>query len=223
MTHVLDRPVWNALTSAWADRSQGTAAVRQLDPAFGPFAAAADRAAPSLTDLTPGPDGLWIVEREPFNAPEGFIIARQATLNQMLAKSVTPGAVDFDIIPLTDADGPEMLTLARLTKPGPFAARTHELSAFIGIRHEGRLVAIAGERMRMPGFAEVSAVCTHPDFRGRGYAPGLMRQVMQRILDRGEQPFLHTYRDNPIAIRLYESLGFEYRATMRLTILDKPD
>ena len=89
-----------------------------------------------------------------------------------------------------------MLALATLTRPGPFFARTHQLGAFIGVKQDGRLVAMAGERMQPTGFTEVSGVCTHPDPRGRGYAGGLMRQVAARILARGETPFLHAYADN---------------------------
>ncbi|MEI9963878.1 MAG: GNAT family N-acetyltransferase [Caulobacteraceae bacterium] len=104
-----------------------------------------------------------------------------------------------------------MLALATLTQPGPFFARTHQLGDFIGVKQEGRLVAMAGERMRPTGFTEVSGVCTHPDWRGRGYAAGLMRLVAARILARGETPFLHVYASNTGAIALYEALGFRLR------------
>ncbi|MDC7684089.1 GNAT family N-acetyltransferase [Asticcacaulis sp. BYS171W] len=217
--HILDRPVWNALNTGWAHLALGSDRVRQLDPAFGPFAATADGTPEALSDLSPGPDGLWIVERDAMKPRGGLTVARTAPLHQMIAPAVPDfPPPDFDVVPLEATDGPEMLALAQLTKPGPFAERTHELSAFIGVRQDGRLAAMAGERMRVPGFAEISAVCTHPDFRGRGYAAGLMRRVMQRIAARGDVPFLHTYPDNDAAITLYKGLGFEYRVSMVATI-----
>lgn len=218
--HPLDRPVWNALGTGWAHLALGSDRARQLDPAFGPFAATADGSPEALTDISAGPDGLWVVERHAVKPVNGLTVARTAALHQMIAPTVPdfpPPA--FEVVPLKAVDGPEMLALAQLTKPGPFAERTHELSAFIGVRQEGRLAAMAGERMQLPGFAEISAVCTHPDFRGRGYAAGLMRLVMQRIATRGDVPFLHSYPDNAAAITLYKGLGFEYRAAMVATIL----
>ena len=112
-----------------------------------------------------------------------------------------------------------MVELAALTKPGPFLIRTHELGGYIGIRDQGRLVAMAGERFKLPGFTEVSAVCTHPDYRGRGYAAALTLAVATRIAARGETPFLHTFASNINAIRLYEKLGFVLRTPMSVTVL----
>ena len=121
---------------------------------------------------------------------------------------------------LDEADAPDMLALALLTRPGPFRARTHRLGRFIGVREEGRLIAMAGERMRMPGYAEVSGVCTHPDFRGRGLAGRLMRQVMQTMQARGETPFLHAYASHENTIALYRTLGFEVRAELPMRVLN---
>jgi predicted GNAT family acetyltransferase len=149
----------------------------------------------------------------------GTIVSRTATLAQMVAEAIIPGTGDVDFVTLTDMDAPEMRTLAALTKPGPFASLTHRLGGFIGVKREGRLVAMAGERMRLDGFTEVSGVCTHPDHRGRGYAGALMRTVASRMLARGETPFLHSYADNATAIALYESLGFRTRAAINMAVL----
>src|SRR6185437_12341711 len=102
-----------------------------------------------------------------------------------------------------DEDGPQMLKLAALTEPGPFFERTHQLGDFIGVKEDGRLIAMAGERMRPDAFTEISGVCTHPDFRGRGYAAALTMEVAARIRARGDTPFLHVYAANAAAIRLY--------------------
>jgi predicted GNAT family acetyltransferase len=112
------------------------------------------------------------------------------------------------IVELADKDSPEMLELTTLTKPGPFGPRTHELGYYAGIRENGKLVAMAGERLKVPRFTEVSAVCTHPDHLGKGYAATLMSEVMRSIRARGETPFLHVRADNTRAIAIYERLGF---------------
>jgi predicted GNAT family acetyltransferase len=116
-----------------------------------------------------------------------------------------------------------MFDLARLTQPGPFFGRTHRLGDFVGVKTAaGRLAALAGERMRLPGFTEVSGVCTHPDHRGHGYAAALTSLVAGRIEARGETPFLHVFAHNTGAIRIYEALGYRIRCEMKLTLLGRP-
>ena len=118
---------------------------------------------------------------------------------------------DGDVVEL-GADGvPEMLDLVARTRPGPFRPRTREMGAYLGIRENGRLVAMAGERLRPPGWTEISAVCTAPEARGRGHAARLVRALTARIEARGERPFLHVAEENTGAIALYERLGFEVR------------
>ena len=112
-----------------------------------------------------------------------------------------------------------MRALALMTKPGPFLPLTHRLGRFVGIREEGRLIAMAGERMRVPGFAEVSGVCTHPEHRGRGHAKGLMQVVVRTMLQRGETPFLHAYAAHEATVALYETLGFRIRARMHMMVI----
>lgn len=119
---------------------------------------------------------------------------------------------------LTPSDSPSMVALAALTEPGPFRLRTIELGNFYGIFHDDQLVSMAGKRMHVPGFVEVSGVCTHPDARGRGYARTLMHIVINEIEQSGCTPFLHAWHDNP-ATRLYESLGFSLTRTFHLSVL----
>ena len=128
---------------------------------------------------------------------------------------------DPELVELGLADSPEMLALATLTKPGPFGTRTHELGAYVGIRCEGKLVAMAGVRLKVPGYTEVSAVCTHPNHIGKGYARLLMTEIMRRIRERGETPMLHVRQDNARAVGLYERLGFRTRKQMHFAVLRK--
>ena len=116
-----------------------------------------------------------------------------------------------EILRLGQEDSPEMVALATLTKPGPFGRRTHELGTYLGIRCDGKLVAMAGERLKVPGYTEVSAVCTHPDHLGKGYARALMTEIMRGIREGGDIPMLHVRADNARAIELYERLGFRTR------------
>jgi len=154
--------------------------------------------------------------------PSGLAVASEALCHQMIAPALTPGAEPaFEVVPLTEDDAPQMFALAMLTKPGPYFARTHRLGDFVGVKEDGRLIAMAGERMRPTGFTEVSGVCTHPDARGRGYAGGLMRLVAGRIVARGETPILHVYAHNTGAIGLYETLGFTLRREVTMTVLTR--
>ena len=230
--HVLDRPVWSALTGRQAGLAVGPAVgdgrALRYDPDYGLFAAAADGSAESLAALAalvpgPGAGGVATVEAAgPVSLPgtEGAV----HSVWQMVAERLSPAgaAGDFEIQDLSEDDAPAMLALATLTAPGPFFARTHQFGQFVGVKDaDGRLVAMAGERMKPEGFTEVSGVCTDPAHRGRGLAGSLMRVVAGRILDRGEVPFLHSYAHNTGAIGLYQSLGFVLRREMTMTMLTR--
>jgi predicted GNAT family acetyltransferase len=221
-THPLDRPVWNALTTRQAHLAQGDARALRFHPDYGLFAASVDGG--NLLALIPSGGGVALVEAQDAPPPPGAAVMQHAILNQMIATAITRGDATFEVVPLGDGDAAEMLALATLTEPGPFFRRTHQLGGFIGVKQAGKLVAMAGERMKLVDaflgdFTEVSGVCTHPEHRGRGYAGGLMRIVAQRILARGETPFLHVYAHNAGAIALYEALGFHRRAAMHMTVL----
>ena len=225
MTHPLDRPIWTSLATRQQPLGFGDDRARRFDPAYGVFAAAADRSGESraaLTALVREHGVAALVEAQPPDVPPDLAVASRAGLWQMAADPaeltiVTP---DFAYEPLTDADGPEMLALATLTKPGPFFARTHELGDFVGVKQDGVLVAMAGERLKPDGFTEVSGVCVHPDHRGHGYAAGLMSVVAERILARGETPFLHVFDDNRPAIAIYERLGYRLRTEMIMLMVE---
>jgi predicted GNAT family acetyltransferase len=222
--HNLDRPVWSALTTRQAHLALGDARAVRMAPAYGLFAAAADESPASLAALSAlvPPDGqIALVETGDIPRLAGAVVTAQAQCHQMVATRLAPAESDFAIVPLDEADAPEMLALATLTKPGPFFARTHALGDFVGVKQDGRLVAMAGERMRPVGFTEVSGVCTHPDYRGRGYAAGLIRAVAGKICARGETPFLHAYSSHTETIALYERLGFTLRRLVTITVLGR--
>jgi ribosomal protein S18 acetylase RimI-like enzyme len=222
-SHPLDRPVWNALTSRQTDCALGEGLARRFAPQYGPLTGAHDASPESqaaLAALPDAPDGLWLLEAQPVAAPEGMVVTHSADCVQMVADGpVAAPDPDFAFVDLTEADAEEMLALATLTRPGPFAARTGRLGAFIGVKQDGVLIAMAGERMRPVGYTEISGVCTLPDHRGKGVAGALISVGMARIKARGEIPFLHSYTSNSAAIGLYESLGFRVRQAAVLTVL----
>jgi predicted GNAT family acetyltransferase len=232
MPHPLDRAVWNALNGRLSHltTADSTALARRIDPEVGVFLSAADgsdegRAA--LDALALAHPGAGMVERSdgPMAAvlPRSVAVARQVDLVQMTCTALTPsrapGGRDLAYETLTEADGPAMLALATLTKPGPFRSSTRRLGPFIGVKRDGRLIAMAGRRLRVEGFTELSGVCTHPDHRGQGLAAALSRAVVAEILATGEGAFLHAFAEHPATIAFYRSLGFEVRAPMTYTIL----
>jgi len=224
VSHPLDRPIWSALTSArQASLAVGANGALRFAPGYGVFAASIDQSLESLAAMAvlERPEGvICTVEAEPIPVPPGLSVVKEATLAQMVLVELTPAkARDIAIEPLTEADAPAMLALATLTEPGPFFDKTHRLGDFFGVKQDGRLLAMAGERMKPDGFTEVSGVCAHPDARGRGYAGALMRTVIEQILARGETAFLHSYADNAGAIALYRALGFEVRSEMAMRML----
>jgi ribosomal protein S18 acetylase RimI-like enzyme len=224
MTHPLDRPVWNALTSSQAHLAIVTGAAVRMDPDSGPFAAArdaGDEAQAALAATLTGPDDrIGVVEREAWPVPEGTRVLGGGDLVQMVWDAPPPGGPDDPRIRrLGERNARAMAALAHATEPGPWGPRTHRYGDYYGIRVGRKLAAMAGERMRLPGLAELSGVSTWPEFRGQGLASVLVRRTVRGLLERGETPFLHCYAANAGAIALYEKLGFRTRARICFTIL----
>lgn len=223
MSRDLDRPVWASLQHQphWAI---GDERARRFKADINRFAATPDESPASLAALAalvqPGDDAVFLAQVPPPVVPPGLVAVKEALAVQMMATRVLEADEGVEV--LTDADAAEMLVLATLTEPGPFLPRTHTMGRFIGLRVGGRLAAMAGERMRFPGHVEVSGVCTHPDFRGRGLARRLSAAVTADIQRRGEQAFLHAWTTNTTAIALYESLGFVTRTLVNIAVLKRP-
>jgi predicted GNAT family acetyltransferase len=216
----LDQPVWSALTTRQSHFAVGNSLAVRFAADVSPFAAARDdspECLAALGELVPA-HGTMIV-MQVWTPQPGIVVEKTALVVRMVAADAITTEDASAIQPLTEADAPEMLALATLTEPGPFLARTHRLGSFWGIKENGRLVAMAGERLRPPGFTEVSGVCTHPDARGRGYARILSSFVARQIVARSETPFLHAYATNTNAIRLYEALGFAVHRHVTVAML----
>lgn len=223
--HPLDRPVWGSLTTHLAPLGAGGALAKRFRPDVNLFASARDDSPPALAalaELVPPDDHVYLLQVPAIVLPPGCVATKEAAGVQMVAtRSLRDEGPFDDVRPLGDADAPEMLALARLTEPGPFLERTHTMGRFVGVRIDGRLAAMAGERMHVPGYTEVSGVCTHPDFRGRGLARRLSAAVAVAIEARGECPFLHAWRSNRAAIALYESLGFVLRTEVNVAVVER--
>lgn len=221
--HPLDRPIWSCLTGRQAALAEGDARALRIDRGYGPFGAARDaeaEAQAALAALVPEVGELWIVEGEEWPVPPGTRAVKRATLTQMVADAAPDLPLQADaIVALGESDAAEMTALAEHAQPGPWGPKTRLYGPFYGIRQDGRLVAMAGQRMLMPGMAEVSGVSTYADYRGRGYARALICHVMRAMVARGEQPFLHSYAHNAGAIALYESLGFRIRREMAVLVI----
>jgi predicted GNAT family acetyltransferase len=224
MNHPLDRPIWSALTTRHAGLARGTPAALRYDSDISPFAAPADQGADSLAALDrlvqPG-EVVVLVQRDPILLPPGLVAVGAARAVQMIATGTTPAPDDERLHRLGADDEADMYELASLTRPGPFARRSMHLGEFWGVRHQGRLVAMAGERLRQGEWAELSAVCVHPDSRGQGLGRLLSSHMTSRIQAKGERPYLHAFETNLGAIGLYNSLGFEQRATLNVTLASR--
>jgi GNAT superfamily N-acetyltransferase len=223
-SHPLDNSVHSALTGPHTHFAQrrGNASRYPLD--VSPFMALPD--SPDDADWADiatlaGPGGDVTLTALTVEPPDVWEVVTRITVLQLIDDGIA-AAPDQEAVRLTEADVPEMLALAERTKPGPFLPRTIEMGAYLGIRHGGRLVAMAGERLRLPGWTEISGVCTDADWRGQGLGTRLMLAVAAGIRERGETPFLHVIESNTNAVRLYESLGFRLHRTATLVITRPP-
>jgi len=215
--HLLDNPIFNALSTCQANFVESYGVLRRFPPEVTPlggFPEPNDEAFAASRALLSKGGSLGVFLPSRMAPPDSLEIMLEGPLLQMILEndSLLPKpSKTHEFIELGPADVPEMVELATLTKPGPFATRTHEMGTYLGIRKDGKLVAMAGERLKLPGYTEISAVCTHPDHLGHSYAGFLMTALAERMRSRGEVPFLDVRPENTRAVQLYERLGFRNR------------
>jgi GNAT superfamily N-acetyltransferase len=226
--HVLDNPVWHALTGPQATVAEGDGRAVRFDPEVSVFGAVPDEPTGESWDALGalvGARGHVVVVRDVVPVPPGWTERFRAPGTQMVCDHPAIGVPDgrgTEIERLGPADVPAMMDLVERAQPGPLLPRTIELGTYLGVRDGGALVALTGTRLRLPGFTEISAVCTDAAHRGHGLAKILVGQLVDEVLDRGEVACLHAVSTNTPAIRLYEALGFTTRREMDFALLAPP-
>ncbi|MGQ4418842.1 GNAT family N-acetyltransferase [Streptomyces sp. SAS_269] len=223
--HVLDNPALASLTGPHAHFAERRGRVLRYPLDVSPWLALPDDPdADDWADLAAlaGPGAEVPLSGYVGEVPDGWEVTFRSEGVQLVDDGLA-AAPDPEAVPLGPRDVPEMLDLVRRTRPGPFLARTVELGTYLGVRREGALIAMAGERLRPPGWTEVSAVCTDPAHRGEGLAGRLIRAVAHGVRERGEKPFLHASARNTNALRLYESLGFRPRRRTAFLVARAPE
>jgi predicted GNAT family acetyltransferase len=217
----LDHPVWEALTSGHAGMSRSNGAARRYPSLVSPLAALREptpSAFSELARLVAPEEHVGLVTAEPISVPAGWQIFRTRSIEQMVCTELT-GDSDSSPLELGPSDVPEMMALAAATEPGPFLPETIRMGRYFGVRAEdGVLIAMAGERLKLDGFTEISAVCTHPEFRGRGHARRLVAFLVAQTLREGRVAFLHVKGENTAKV-VYEKLGFYVRRAVELTVI----
>jgi predicted GNAT family acetyltransferase len=225
--HALDHPIWHALSTVHAHYAEGDDLAKRYPVDVSPLAAVREQspqAYASLGELL-GPEDVAVFFLDaPPRVPEKWRLLQHLEMHQMICHTppTQTSVPDSVIEPLGDSDIPQMRQLAEATEPGPFRSRTIEFGGYQGIRDAGRLVSMTGQRLRVPGFTEVSAVCTYPEYRGRGYAQALVSTVSQGIFARGETPILGVRLDNSAAVRVYKRAGFTIRRNLHVVVVKKP-
>lgn len=223
MEQVLDNPAWHALISGNSNLAYGTDTVKFFDKDVAPFVGFNENSVENFDALYEliTHDGLVaFVSPHQTAIPGKWKLLRHVPCLQMVHKG-SVAQVNADIIDLTNAHVPQMLALTELTKPGPFRQRTIDFGPFQGIFENEKLVAMAGQRMAPLPYVEVTAVCTHSDHTGKGYAKQLLLSQVSRIIREGYIPFLHVRDDNHRAIKVYESVGFVTRTDIHFYMLRK--
>ena len=217
----LDNPIWFALTTEHRLLARSHGLARRYLPNVSPLAALLHPSSEAFADLrrlvSPG-EQVALFTASPLDVPGDWQVDRSRWIDQMICEASLPPP---SVAPLRlwTKDVPEMLELAAATEPGPFLPQTIQMGSYFGIRaSDGRLAAMAGKRLQSTGFVEISAVCTLPEFRGRGYAQSLTTFLAARILATGKTPFLHVKSENGAKV-VYQKIGFRLRVAIYLTVL----
>jgi GNAT superfamily N-acetyltransferase len=221
MLESLDNPIWFALITEHRLLARSHGLARRYPPDVSPLAALLHPTDDAFADLqrlvTPG-EHVALFTARPLDVPGDWQVDRSRWMDQMICE-VSLAPLPIVPLPLGTTDVPEMLELTAATEPGPFLPQTIQLGRYFGIRaSDGRLVAMAGERLRSTAFSEISAVCTHPEFRGHGYARDLTTFLASQILAAGKTPFLHVKSENDAKV-IYQKIGFRLRTAIYLTVI----
>ncbi len=223
-SHPLDNPAWHALHAGQATFGETNDLAARYRPEISPIGAVRESSSGAFEALATlcGPDPVAVISTEAeLPLSSRLHTVRRVGLHQMVCE-VPAAPVPIDAMRLDSNDIEEVLALVALTEPGPFARRTVELGDYLGVRNAGRLMAMAGERLKPPGWTEVSGVCTHPDGRGRGHALALVTAVTNAIIAKDERAFLHVAIGSPSqlsATRVYERAGYRIRRELYLHVL----
>ncbi|WP_199140066.1 GNAT family N-acetyltransferase [Pedobacter sp. ASV12] len=225
MEHLLDNPIYHALNSAHGQFAKGTENVRFYEEDIASFAGLRHNNEQEFDELCRMSEaGATYVVFSPVQLaiPAKWKVIAHIDMFQFVYEAKeAPAGNDILFANLDQQHVAEMMALVELTQPGPFRQRTIALGNYTGIFDNEKLVAMAGHRFNPTPYTEVSAVCTHPDYLGKGYAYELIREQLKRILAKGEIPFLHVRNDNAGAIKLYEKLGFRNRGEMFAYVIRK--
>lgn len=225
MEHPLHNPVYNALCTGDAALSFGEGEVKYFDEEVSPFAGFPEedqKGFEVLHNILPAGRRILFARPSPIEIPAGWQLMAHVHGLQFIHESPVPATAGAtELIALAETHVPEMIELTALTKPGPFGKRTIEFGHYHGVFENERLASMTGQRLHVANFSEVSAVCTHPDFLGKGYAAALLQHQLKLIRSQGQVPFLHVRSDNARAIALYERMGFKVSREMNFYFLKK--
>ncbi|TCC94331.1 GNAT family N-acetyltransferase [Pedobacter frigiditerrae] len=225
MPHLLDNPIYNALSSAHHPISLGSKVVKYYFPSFASFAGLKDNSTANFEELyqISEPESFFIVfSIKALEISNQWKLIREINMFQLVyGHQTVPTGDESEFVDLNETHVDEMIALVQLTEPGPFLEKTIDFGNYTGIFENGKLVSMAGHRFNPTPYTEVSAVCTHPNHLGKGYAYNLLREQIKRILAKNEIPFLHVRDDNEGAIKLYQKLGFKIRTSMIAYVIKK--
>jgi GNAT superfamily N-acetyltransferase len=225
MTHILDNPCWNALNTGNNNLAEGNEQVKYFPAEVAPFVGLPEwnyNGFKHLYDVIPPERRIAFMSATEVKIPGEWDVVDYLVALQMVHTNPAPSlTASSQIVPLQDKDIDQMIALTRMTHPGPFFQRTIEFGNYEGIFNDDELVSMAGQRLHPGEYVEISAVCTHPDHTGKGYASQLIISQIHHIRSASAIPFLHVKDDNLPAIKLYKSLGFEVRNRMHIYSVTK--
>lgn len=224
MHPLLHNPVYNALLTGDSRYSHGNEQSKYFEEEMSPFAGFAEDNAngfDGLYDLLPEGRRILYANPSKISTPAGWQVQHEIGGLQFVYEGGDINKSFDQLVPLNESHVDEMIALVKLTRPGPFGKRTIDFGSYFGVFEDGKLVAITGQRLHIENYTELSAVCTHPDHLGKGYASALLQHQLQIILSAGQKPFLHVRDDNKRAIAVYERLGFKVSRPMNFYFMKR--